>query len=461
MNWNSILYKLHRKLGMIIFIPVFMWVFSGFMHPFMAHWFKPSIEHSFLPPQVIDETFVGLPLQEVLTQNKLQHVEDCRVISFDNEWYYQVAIQEDSLIYFTAKTGLLVNGIDKKYAIDLARKHVADTVSAVQNAVVLHNYTEHYQAINRLLPVWEITFDRADGMTLYIDTKTSQMGTYNENNRKWFITIFDLFHKWEFFGDNYYLRVVVVTVLSALTFVTAVLGLIIYGFGYKRFKNQTIQTSYLKRRKTHRVVGLSAVLFMLLFSFSGWYHAFQKFEMDDRNAFFDTSKTASTSLLANPFQVGVKGTSIATINNESYWRITADSVRYIKTTDGSLLQAGEQLYAEELARKFYAVKESKIIETTLITAFEGEYGFVNKRLPVMKVVFDSPKLDTYYIDTATGKLAAKVNNDSRLEGYSFAMLHKFHFLDGLGRNTRDVFTILAALSLVVVAGFGIALVIKK
>ena len=82
MNWNSILYKLHRKLGMIIFIPVFMWVFSGLMHPFMAHWFKPSIEHSFLPPQVIDETFVRLPLQEVLTQNKLQHVEDCRVISF-------------------------------------------------------------------------------------------------------------------------------------------------------------------------------------------------------------------------------------------------------------------------------------------------------------------------------------------------------------------------------------------
>ncbi|MCM8542428.1 MAG: hypothetical protein NE328_19310 [Lentisphaeraceae bacterium] len=86
----------------------------------------------------------------------------------------------------------------------------------------------------------------------------------------------------------------------------------------------------------------------------------------------------------------------------------------------------------------YAKKSASEIDATVFTpSFTHEYGFVNKRLPVWKVTFKGSD-DAYYLETSSTKLAAKVTGIKRVEGLSFAYLHKAHFLDFLGKDMRDI-----------------------
>jgi hypothetical protein len=97
----------------------------------------------------------------------------------------------------------------------------------------------------------------------------------------------------------------------------------------------------------------------------------------------------------------------------------------------------------------------------MVTDFTNEYGFVNKRLPVMAFHLKNKDKSSYYIDPLTGHLAAYVQNGARLEGLSFAFLHKFHFLDFLGKNARDGLLVFFAMSLFIISILGLILFLKK
>jgi len=99
-------------------------------------------------------------------------------------------------------------------------------------------------------------------------------------------------------------------------------------------------------------------------------------------------------------------------------------------------------------------------ETTTINHFEGEYCYVNKRLPVVKVAFHTPRHTTLYVETSTGRLSTCVEDIDRYEGLSFAFLHKYHAVGSLGKNLRDAITMLAAAGVLAVSLLGLQLFIK-
>ena len=101
-------------------------------------------------------------------------------------------------------------------------------------------------------------------------------------------------------------------------------------------------------------------------------------------------------------------------------------------------------------------------EDEVLNEFESrEYGFVNKRLPVIKLAYDTPEKTTYFIETSTSRLAAVIENSDKIEGYSFAIFHKFLFMDWAGKNVRDLTMVLAALVVLIVSVLGLILFIKK
>ena len=109
-----------------------------------------------------------------------------------------------------------------------------------------------------------------------------------------------------------------------------------------------------------------------------------------------------------------------------------------------------------------SLENVKLVESKLITDFESrEYGFVNKRLPVVKLAYDTPEKTTYFIETATSRLATKVKSSDMLEGYSFAIFHKFLFMDWAGKNIRDLSMVLAALCILIVSVLALIMFIKK
>jgi hypothetical protein len=227
-----------------------------------------------------------------------------------------------------------------------------------------------------------------------------------------------------------------------------------------------------------------------MFTLSGAFHAAEKFFPNDTDTKFVKNTFAAQAgdfemaklqkaIGADRFLTNVQ---LVQMNGENYFQVSNKSVKsgemkknegekgkdlmksqtvpppstvYVKASDYSVLLNGEERYANYLASQISQHRLEDIVKTEVITKFEGEYGFVNKRLPVWKVSFPTNSQERFYVETSTGKLAAHVNDKDLIEGFSFAFLHKHHFLDFAGKEARDLSTMFwaAAQIVMVIIGF--------
>lgn len=467
------LYQWHRKISLVILIPVIMWTISGLMHPMMAHWFRPRIQNTFLKTPPVHQKAFQVTLREALQQNQLSAFKNFRIVQFLGHTYYQVKTGKHRFVYLNTQDGKLLKNGDKKYAEYLARYFLGDQESAIKSITLLTKYTKEYKFINRLLPVYKISFKRRDRMDLYIDTSSGRLGTFNTKGRKVFLWVFSVFHNFSFLDFNPVLRITLQIVLSSIIFLSALSGLVIYGLFWRRFRKIRPKDEQGILRKYHRQIGVAVSIVAFTFAFSGAYHAAMKYTPDNRNDFYVENTFTLQDLPKNNqvvfsgYPKGIQDLSLVKMPEGIFYQVTATNTKgvknitYLHTVTGQALEQGDARYARFLVGKFHGKTEISMLQAEKVTRFGGEYGFINKRLPVQKIALDTPDHLTYYVETTTSRLAAKVVDAQRREGFSFAFLHKYHALDGLGKNIRDFVMALAALGVLVTSLFGIAVFIKK
>ena len=504
------IYAWHRTIGIITIVPVIFWTLSGIMHPFMAHFFKPTIANEQIEKVTIDSSKINYSLQEVLLKNQISTFKNFRIVSFDKATYYQVKTEKDSLLYFDTATAKKLENGDQHYAHWLSRYFLEDQKSTIAKTEVVTEFNSQYKYINRYLPVYKITYNRPDAMEIYVETASSKLATYNPKSRQAFIWFFDTFHNWAFMDwiSNNSIRIVVMFIFLGIIFFSAISGIVIYGLFWKQFKKTDSLASKKGIRAYHRQIGIWFSFFTLTFAFSGAYHATTKWEpyVLDKMVYepiFKTNElpTANTALALDWKKL--ENTSLIRYNDSIYYRCELQSnnktatekpkwgnkkaqpvseIVYINSVTNKVRPNLDIDYATYLANYFddnnqqaaccemdnsttepnCAIKEAKLLETKQLTEFNSrEYGFVNKRLPVVKLAYDTPNKKTYFIETATSRLAALVETSDKIEGYSFAIFHKFLFMDWAGKSIRDLSTVLAALLILVVSILGLVLFLKK
>ncbi|QEM07906.1 hypothetical protein DIU31_032005 [Mucilaginibacter rubeus] len=498
------IYKWHRICSLIIAIPVLLWALSGFMHPIMTN-LRPAMKTQSIPAEPIESSKIRLTLQQVLKQNKIDSIYSVRLVHIDTNWFYQVKTSRKyELQYFSAKNGNLLTKGDWLYAQYLARiflegtpKHkgkmpamempmampmsegmdccgeAASTVlnnktgAPIEGASLITQFDEEYKPIYCLLPVYKVQFKRADGIRLYVETGQDRFSVAVDKNRASFTQFFDIVHTWgwiDFLGKG---RLLVVMVVAALGFFTAVMGLYIF-FSTKSKKvpgNQLV-----KARRNHRYTAVVASIFTLMFTFSGCYRAFTEFKEPDKEVFsiqhgfagsaIDLNLSKLQSIVKRP----IANIGLIWLDEKTYWQVYLQSgsknhkskdlmkdmsaeaiaVKYINADDYSVLAKGDESYAKSLATQLSGHSPSEIVSTELITKFTDEYNFTDKRLPVWKVNFPFNHKERFYIETSTGVLAKNTNDIDLVEGYSFALFHKHHYMDFGGKTTRDISTMLGA-----------------
>ncbi len=465
------IYKWHRWVSVIIAIPVIMWTVSGILHPIMTS-FKPKVKNQWIKPGTIDFSEIKVSLKDALNNNKLDTISNFRIVKVDDKFYYQVKLKDNNrLIYLSTITGEIKGDGDVAYAKQIAAKLLGDS-SKVSAAEQLEKFDKEYVYINRILPVYKISFDRSDGIRLYIDTFGDRMTLATDNNRAAFNRFFVAFHSWGFLDDLGKARLFLIITFASLAFLTSVMG--IYIWFLIRRKNKNSKTKY---RRWHSRLAIFTSITTLMFTFSGAYHTFKKLEPDNRSTYiFETGIAAKdlqpdfSKITATVSKDSVTNVSVAGINEKKYWQITElkkgrQVKSYLDIQQYTFLPDGDAVYASFLANQFSNNSDAEIIKTEVITKFTDEYGFTNKRLPVIKVQYSKNDNERYYIETSSGKFAAKVQDKDMAEGYSFALLHKYHFMDFAGKTTRDVTAALAATANLLVTILGLILfvnfIIKK
>lgn len=518
------LYRWHRLLGIATVVPVIMWTLSGLSHPLMSNLLRPAIAHETVPTPALRAEALAVPVAQVLAQHHLAAVQNLRVVQYHRQPYYQVVDFRGQLRYFSAATGQELPAGDRAYAEDVARYLLADSTSAVASAERLTHYTAEYKFINRLLPVWKITLARPDGMAVFIETGQSRLGTFNNHARTTFLWVFGMLHNWDFLDAlPRPLHLSIMLVFTTIIWLSALSGLVIYGLVRPRLRQPRSaqdRVGWLRRR--HRTLGLGVAFVTFTFALSASYHLWQKFTPDRRDEVAHTTAFAASDLtwpltaaLAGP--APVQRISLARVGGQPYYRLVSQgadgqpTAQYRSTHDGQLLPDGEFRYARELGREFWARLNSQpapagpaeasgggaagadccaapslAAETStasgtpaaspaptppdllsptghdpeLFTRFAGEYGFVNKRLPVVRLTLAGPGHPALYVEPGTGRLAALVSDGDRREGLSFAVLHKFFLLDWAGKNVRDFVAMFSALGVLTVTLYGLALLLR-
>lgn len=462
------LYKWHHRIGLILTIPILGWCISGLTHPMMAHLFKIKPAKRSLKPHRISLDSSSVSLEEALEKHAIAEFNNFRLIEYKEASYYQIIKEGKETAYINTKTNTLLENGDELYAEYLARYFLGDSKSPIAGITKLNQFTFEYKFINRLLPAYKVSFDREDRMDVYVETNSARLGTMNNRTRKTCIAIFSYLHNWSFLKGMPNLKLFLMLAFMAMAFFVAASGLTIYGFLWKTFQKRKPSKSS-SNRKWHRRIGLMVSISTLGFAFSGGYHAFAKSNAAKVKA---VSAPVFASSTVNQFpklidKIGdrlIKNISMVQIETENFfqvaWMERGTETSYFNTKNLERLGKGGERYAIHLASKYSQLPSDKILSTTVIRKFEGEYGFINKRLPVTKVQYDTEENHSVYVETASGKLAANISAPKRLEALSFLMLHKYHFIDPIGKTIRDVIIVSLILGIMLVNILGLVLWLK-
>lgn len=357
--------------------------------------------------------------------------------------------------------------------------------SHVSSISYLDAFDGEYKYVNRLLPVYRINYQREDGLRIYVQTESGKFAYAVDNKRAGFDQTFAWLHTYSWLDSLGMWKEWVISSVSFVGFITALIGLYIFFAA----PNPKGKTPILKSRRLHRYTALVFSVFTLMFTFSGAYHAFSKTKTEKRDfTIFEKdfspqevsfrldslfSKFASTQITnlhlapmddINSLQVSLKLPSKGLepeqkdMMKSSY--SAATKTIYADPVSLDVQKLDDVDYAQFLASKVSGLGKKLISESKAITRFEGEYGFVNKRLPVHKIEFATDNHERCYVETTTGILSTRVTDQDVWEGLSFSMLHKHHFLDFGGKKLRDFSTMFAALSQIIVVLLGLVLWLK-
>lgn len=499
-NWRTT----HSWLGVLSCIGILMWAGSGITHPIMSR--LQSMPVAFTAPnQTLDLSQSASP-DVILKNANISDFTQLSVVKFNHVDYFRVVEKANTPArYFEATNANpaieLANG-DAEYAKFLASHYTGKPISDVIKADFVTEFSTDYHAINQLLPVWRVEFVGEKNLRAFIDTDQARLSTLVDNLRYTLTQVFQFGHNWAFLSDAPRIQIILIGLLLSAILISAISGVYLF------FKQRRLASARLKHQPTlkfHRVIGLIVALSTMLFVSSGFYHLIKSNEqahgIPPKRALV-TFKTAelSADIWANLTQSPLQKINLVSNQSQPSWLL---QTAQLQTQVGHLAQLDRQKesgkkdspaenhqhhdhaahhastemlipagispssvmpdimeYSRSLASGYAKLPTQKIISAELVTAFGGEYGFFFKRLPVVKVQFEGLEHPRYYVEPATGALAARVIDSDATEGWIFAYLHKWNFIP-LGHDGRDLIVALFALLNILVALLGLTVFIKK
>ena len=143
-------------------------------------------------------------------------------------------------------------------------------------------------------------------------------------------------------------------------------------------------------------------------------------------------------------------------DHHNHGKSAAPAMELIDAASAEKLDILQQ--SKQLAAHYLNLPQHQLTQASWVTSFGGEYGFINKRLPVVKVESNLSNQLRLYIEPNSGVIAAQVTQQDALEGFSFAYLHKWTWLP-IDKTLRDILvaSIAGLIALMVILGFCVSL----
>ncbi|WP_432723775.1 PepSY domain-containing protein [Jeongeupia wiesaeckerbachi] len=427
----------HRLLALPAGIAVLLWGLSGVMHPIMSA-LSPQPQRP-APATPLPAGFAPMPPALNAPAREL------KLTMFGDRPAWQWLTADGRVRHWAdAQTGREIADADRIEAERLARAFAGDASSPVARITPISSFGGDYPAMNKILPVWRVEFARGDGLTAFVDTGEARLSTLTNDSKRVLSGAFVLLHSWAWANEP--LRLTGITVLLGCGLLTVVGGLTLW---LLRLRAATLKPGQPRLRRWHRGVGVGVGVAGVLLIGSGLVHLY--FSRAQAPAQPAPLLTAIPALTEVPD--GAQRLSAVQFGDHGAWLIAAAPAG----SGGGEHQHHHAAAADALPRYWNGLADIDLAQQhaltlaeragapagqaatiSLVTQFGGEYGFFQKRLPVYRVDYAVPGKPSYYVEPATGAFSARIDDRDRLEGNVFAYLHKWHWLDGLGKMPRDI-----------------------
>ena len=471
------LHRWHMQAGLWIALAVILWALSGLGHPILSR-LNPKPAAMGFPFDPLEGAGLMAPA-DALAAAGIDRFDALRLWQPAGESpFYRIEAQGQAY-WIDARTGAVRADGDRRWAERLARHYAGDGSSPIRKAALLLSFNNDYHYIDRLLPVWEITFDRPDGLRAYVDPASGRLATLTDHRKDWTGKLFRWMHSWSPIQSSRWVQGLMLTLLLATASVAAA-GLAVY---VRLWRRDALSAARPGTVRWHRRLALPAAVAALALPLSGALHLAVKAWQGDPTApaptlsFSVTELTASMPALLRTLgaDAPIAALALTRLEGRAAWIAEPLSAspgsgahhgsqasapppvdRYVDAVSGTATADGAQRHAAALARHHADLPTGTVSHVQAVNRFGDGYGFVFKRLPVMAVEFRERPGETWYVETRTGALAAHLTPLNRLEGWVFGVVHKWSFLDtAIGKAGREGLQSLAALILVFAVGLGL------
>ncbi|CAH9050778.1 hypothetical protein PSECIP111951_02141 [Pseudoalteromonas holothuriae] len=457
----KLLLSWHKKLALFAVIPFMVWALSGLLHPMMLHFTKTERLSDRVSPIDYSKLENYQPIKAVLQRENIARLSHASLVEYQNTYYYQVAYLEQGqrkIAYFPlSKSKVAASLSDPQYAEYLAHKW------ALQGTISVEKLTEFdtaYGAINRILPVYRVLLD--NGNRLYIDTLGQRISAHNTQLREQLSYWFRTLHTFSFIGDKHsYIRIIPMLIVTVTLFFMGLLGLIAYSVLWKKLSNKQGKVA-----KLHRVSGLVLSLCMLGFASSSSHILIDKFYPQKFLTLIPANSIQTAQINHDPISV------LAQAQGDNFVLVSVGQGVYSQVVTSENRTQNYQYWQQNQAAISNTILAKSILQNQLnvrgelihsqkVDKFGPTYGFINKRLPVMQLRYQSQPDVLYSIELSSGYIAAIENSWQKARSLHFGYLHKYHFLNPLSKEVRDIIITLIILGLVFSAVMGLCLYLAR
>jgi hypothetical protein len=447
------LWRWHSAVGWIAGLAACLWVISGLLHVVMT-WTTPRAAAMAAPEATFEGAMIP-DIQKLLQRTDGATVSAARLAMLDGtpHLYLRPSNNPEAQLVRLSDGKAKADG-DRQLAIALARHYAGDLTSPIKATRLVTAFDSDYPPIYRLLPVWRVDFDRADGLAAYVDTSTGRLGSLTTPQKEFLLWAFRTIHTFGFADGVEVARVALIAglLITIMGGTAAGVGLLL------RIK---LNAKAPPLRRWHHRVGLIAWIPAAMFAGSALFHLVVQSQFVTPDPVAAPQRTFTVAALS-PTALAQEGAIrdarlVASADGLTLWRLTfAEGVAYTDARSG----LPTVLQDHEVAAAIAGVDPTTLTEQPrLLTRFTDDYGFANKRLPVWQFPVGN---DLLFVDTIEGIVAARHRPIDALEGRVFSWLHKWDFLtEPVGRIGRDLVMVLSAVILATSAILGLRLKLRR
>ncbi|HWU67123.1 MAG TPA: PepSY-associated TM helix domain-containing protein [Methylophilus sp.] len=476
----------HQWIGIVACIGMVLWGLSGASHPLMSR--LQPVPKQFMPPLVPVDMSQAVALPGLLKQQGITQFQHISLVQLEGQGYYRIA-QAGAVRYFAMADGAERADAEQALAVNLANYYTGRNDPSIWAVKPVTQFEPDYHPVNRLLPVWRVAYDGDEGLRAYVDTEQSRLATLVDDRRAFLTKVFQFGHNWSFLQACSTLQLAVATLVLVLILASAVTGVVLY---IKQRKTAPFRLKRWSLQWWHREFGVWVSLVILLLASTGLFHLWMS-DMQQRRPGMPTVYASESVALSEAAWAKVATGQVLKLDIYGrgatlFWQVIpvvageqalpsaqvaamhhhdhaghaqrpAEPVLWLTRSQETTVLT-PQAYASAWLAVMAGNPSPAIQSVAWVTSFANEYGFVFKRLPVLKVQTAQTEHTRYYLEPATGMLAATINDTDGLEGFVFAYLHKWSF-QSVSKDVRDLLAVIAALAVSLTGLLGAYLFAKK